>query len=86
MPDNLESNGKIYANDTSLFHKVFDKHVSRAIINKDLELINNWAFQWKMQFNADQNKQARELYSYKKAGNQKWVDLTFNKSNAASNI
>ena len=52
--------------------------------NKDLELINNWAFQWKMQFNPDRNKQAQEIYFSKKAGNQKSLDLTFNKSNVAS--
>ena len=84
MPENLESNCKIFADDTSLFYKVFDKHVSRAALNKDLELINNWAFQWKMQFNPDRNRQAQELYFSKKAGNQKSLDLTFNKSNVAS--
>ena len=35
LPDNLESNCKIFADDTSLFYKVFDKHVSRATLNKD---------------------------------------------------
>ena len=84
LPDNLESNCKIFADDTSLFYKVFDKHVSRATLNKDLELINNWAFQWKMQFNPDRNKQVQELYFSKKAGNEKSLDLTFNKSNVAS--
>ena len=84
LSDNLESYCKIFADDTSLFYKVFDKHVSRATLNKDLELINNWAFQWKMQFNPDRNKQAQELYFSKKAGNQKSLDLTFNKSNVAS--
>ena len=84
LPDNVESNCKIFADDTSLFYRVFDKHVSRATLNKDLELINNWAFQWKMQFNPDRNKQAQELYFSKKAGNQKSLDLTFNKSNVAS--
>ena len=58
-----------------LFYIVFDKHVSRATLNKDLELIYNWAFQWKMQFNPDRNKQAQELYFPKKAGNQKSLDL-----------
>ena len=53
LPNNLKSNCKIFADDTSLFNKVFDKHVSHATLNKDLELINNWAFQWKMQFNPD---------------------------------
>ena len=84
LSDNLESNCHIFADDTSLFYKVFDKHVSRATLSKDLELINNWAFQWKMQFNSDRNKQAQELYFSKKAGNQKLLDLTFNKSNVAS--
>ena len=53
LPDNLKSNCKIFADDTSLFYNAFDNHVSRATLNKDLELINNWAFQWKMQFNPD---------------------------------
>ena len=62
-------NPTIFADDTSLFYKVFDKHVSRTTLNKDLELINNWSFQWKMQFNQDRNKQAQEQYFSKKAGN-----------------
>ena len=37
-----------------------------------------------MQFNSDRNKQAQELYFSKTAGNQKSLDLTFNKSNVAS--
>ena len=84
LPVKLGSNCKIFADDTFLFYKVFDKHVSRATLNKDLELINNWAFQWKMQFNPELNKQAQKLYFSKKAGNQKSLDLSFNKSNVAS--
>ena len=56
LPRNLESNSKIIIDNTSPFYKVFDKHVSRATLKKDLKLINNWGFQWKMQFNPDQNK------------------------------
>ena len=37
-----------------------------------------------MQFNTNRNKQVQELYLSKKAGNQKLLDLTFNKSNVAS--
>ena len=84
LPGNLESNSKIFAYDTSLFYKVFDKPVSRATLKKDLEIINNWAFRWKMQFNPDRNKQAQEPYFSKKGGNQKSLNLTFNKSNVAS--
>ena len=60
LTDNLESNCKISADDTSLFYKVLDKHVSPATLNK--ELINNQAFQWRIKFNTDQNEQANETY------------------------
>ena len=60
LTDNLESNCKISADDTSLFYKVLDKHVSPATLNK--ELINNQAFQWRIKFNPDQNEQANETY------------------------
>ena len=53
-------------------------------LNKDLELINNWPFQWKMQFNADRKKQAQKLYFSKETGNQKSLDLTFDKNNVTS--
>ena len=43
LPDNLKSNCKTFADDTYLFYKVFDKNYSRATLNKDLGLINNWA-------------------------------------------
>ena len=68
--DNLESNCNILADDTSLFYKVFDKHVSRATLSKHVQLINNCSFQWKMQFNADQNKLTQELCFSKKDGSQ----------------
>ena len=84
LPDNVKSNCKIFADDAFLFYKVFDKHVSRATLNKDLELTNNSVFQREMQFNSDRNKETQELYFSKKAGNQKLLDLTFNKSNVAS--
>ena len=60
LTDNLESNCEISADDTSLFYKVLDKHVSPATLNK--ELINNQAFQWRIKFNPDQNEQAKETY------------------------
>ena len=37
-----------------------------------------------MQFRPDRNKQVQELYFSKKAGNQKSLDLTFDKNNVAS--
>ena len=48
----------LFADDTSLFSK--DK--SQRDLNIDLSIINEWVFQWKMQFNPDLNKQANEVY------------------------
>ena len=61
---------------TLLFYKVFNKHISRVTTSKDLELINNQAFQWKMQLNPHRNKEAHELYFSEKAGNLKLLYLT----------
>ena len=61
LPDGLTSICKIFADDTSLFSKVLDINESAKTLNIDLEKINQWAFQWKMQFNPDPNKQANEV-------------------------
>ena len=52
---------KIFANDTFLFSKVLDINKSVTELNTDLEKISQWAYQWKMQFNPDPNKQANEV-------------------------
>ena len=49
---------KIFADDTSLFSKVFYVNKSVTELNTDLEKINQLAYHWKMQFNPDPNKQA----------------------------
>ena len=51
----------MFADDTSLFSVVHDSQTSANDLNKDLEIINNWAFQWKMKFNPDPAKQAHEV-------------------------
>ena len=58
---------KILADDTSLFLKVSDKHKSAKKLNDDLEKISYWAYQWKLQFNPDVNKQANEVVFSRKA-------------------
>ena len=42
--DNLESNSKNFAFDTTLFYKVFDKHFSRATLNKRFRINKRLAF------------------------------------------
>ena len=53
LVDNLTSEAKLFANDTSLFSVVYDESVTAQKLNKDLEVISRWAHQWKMQFNPD---------------------------------
>ena len=59
--DNLISNPKLFPDDTSLFSVVQDITLSAKNLNDDLKKINKWAFQWKMSFNPDPNKQAQEV-------------------------
>ena len=61
LPDGLISLCKIFADDASLFSKVRNINNSANKLNDDLEKISQWAYQWKMQFNRDTNKQANEV-------------------------
>ena len=45
----------------SLFSKVYGIHKSANKLNDYLEKISYSAYQWKMQFNPDPNKQAHEV-------------------------
>ena len=78
LPDTIQSTCKIFADDTSLFSHVFDKYKSQSVLNNELQVINNWAFQWKIQFNPDPNKQAQEVYFSKKSNNENFLPVTFN--------
>ena len=67
LPNELKSNAKLFADNTSLFTIVKDENESANILNNDLSLISKWAFNWKMLFNPDPSKPAQEvLFSRKK--------------------
>ena len=51
LPNELQSNAKLFADDTSLFAVANDKNVCANILNNDLLAISKWAFNWKMLFN-----------------------------------
>ena len=53
LADDLSSNVKLFADDTSLFSVVHDVNASARELNDDLKKINKWAFQWKMSFNPE---------------------------------
>ena len=64
---NIKSNIKFFADDTMLFSIVKDPALSANNLNYDLDIIQQWAHQWKMEFNPDPTKQATELlFSCKK--------------------
>ena len=70
LPDGITSICRIFADDTSLFSKVLDVTKSVVELNADLEKINQWVYQWKMQFNPDPNKQVNEVIISRKSISQ----------------
>ena len=61
LPAGITSMYKIFANDTSVSSKVLDINKSVTELNTDLANISQWAYQWKIQFNPDPNKQTNEI-------------------------
>ena len=61
LVDQLSSNTKLFADDTSLFSLVHNRDSSPAEFNNDLAEISDWAQQWKMSFNPDPSKQAHKV-------------------------
>ena len=55
---NIRSNIKFFADDTMPFSIVKVHVISANILNHDLNIIHQWAHQWKMEFNPDPTKQA----------------------------
>ena len=53
IPENLISVTKLFADDTSIFSTVYDVVKSSNDLNKDLDTLKDWAFQWRMSFNPD---------------------------------
>ena len=51
----------MFADDMSIFSTVFDGRRSSITLNNGLSDVKYWAFQWKMDFNPDPNKQATEV-------------------------
>ena len=67
LETNIKSKIKFFADDTMLFSIVNNPQNSANDLNDDLSTIQQWAYQWKMNFNPDPTKQATEvLFSCKK--------------------
>jgi len=72
----VSSDIRIFADDTFIF-RVVDSDSSK-VLNQDLQKITVWAYQWKMIFNPDLNKQAVEVVFSNKRVKTADLPLTFN--------
>ena len=59
---NISSEAKLSADDTVLFTVVYDVDIAANRLNRGLEIISTWAYQWKMHFNL--TKTSRRYRSY----------------------
>ena len=75
---NIKSNVKFFADDTMLYSIVKNPAISANKLNHDLDIIQQWAYQWKMEFNPDPTKQATEVLFSCKKSSPKHPRLIFN--------
>ena len=80
LEKNIKSNVKCFADVTILFSVVTNPAISANELNHDLKVISQWAYQWKMNFNPDLNKQATELLFSCKKNSPNHPSLFFNES------
>ena len=67
LEKHIKSNINFFTDDIMLYSVVQDPVKSADDLNHDLDIIHQWAHQWKMEFNPDLSKQATEvLFSCKK--------------------
>ena len=78
LPNELRSNVKLFADDTSLFTIVKGKNESANVLNNDLLLISKWAFNWKMIFNPDPSKPAQEVLFSRETKVQNYPTINLN--------
>ena len=68
---------KLFADDASLFSISRDPNTSANELNKDLQKISEWAYQWKMSFNPDPNNQAQEVVFSRKISKSSHPQISF---------
>ena len=54
---NVRSDIKLFAEDTSLFSTVHDESKTAEELDRDLERVRLWAWQWKMKFNTEKTEE-----------------------------
>ena len=78
MPDDLKSNLKLIADDTSIFSTAKNKNDSAKDLTFGLSLISKWVFNWKMLFNSDPTKPTQEVIFSRKKGDSAHPNIFFN--------
>ena len=74
----IKSNIRLFADDTMLFSIVKNPEISTNDLNHNLDVIRQWAHQWKLEFNPDPTKQATKvLFSCKKSSSN-YPQIMFN--------
>ena len=84
LPQDLHSDLKWFADDTSLFSVIYDVDASSAILNSDLVKIQEWAYNWQMSFDPDRNKRAQEVIFSRKIRKSFHPNLYFNNKSIRS--
>ena len=77
---NIKSNVKFFADDTMLFSLVKDFVTSANDLNHDIDMIYQWAHQWKMEFNPDPTKLTTDIFFSCKKISVNHPQLIFNGS------
>ena len=78
LPYGLQTNLKLFVDDTSLFSTGQDITTSTVSLNNDLTKVSEWTVQWKMNFNPDPSIQAQELLFSQKTSSKPYPSLNFN--------
>ena len=76
--DNISSQMRLFADDSSLFTRVEGVGQTQVKIIKDLLTVSDWAHQWKMVINPDITKQAIEVIFSVKENKPDNPELIFN--------
>ena len=78
LSNNPESEIKLFSDDTFIFSIVHDNDLSTSELENDLNIIQEWAHQWKMCFNPDPTKPAEEVVFSVKRSKPYHPPLLFN--------
>ena len=81
LSEELSSNAKLFAADTSLSSVIHDSNTSALQLNSNLAKVNRWAFQWKMSFNLNPKTQAQEVIFSRKSKAISHPPIVFNNNN-----